>query len=76
MRKEIENRLIDFAAMVINMRGSLEKSEICDNMFTQITRSSTSAALNYGEAQSGESINDFVHKMKIAYINFCIKKKQ
>jgi four helix bundle protein len=65
MRKEIENRLIDFAAMVINMRGSLEKSEICDSLFCQITRSSTSAALNYGEALGAETRKDFAHKIGI-----------
>jgi four helix bundle protein len=65
MRKEIENRLVDFAAAVINMRESLEHSEICDNLFGQITRSSTSAALNYGEALGAESRKDFAHKIGI-----------
>ena len=32
----------------------------------QLLRSGCSPALNYGEAQSGESRNDFVHKIKIA----------
>ena len=32
----------------------------------QLNRSGLSPALNYGEAKSAESINDFVHKMKIA----------
>ena len=31
--------------------------------------SATSSALNYGEARSGESTNDFLHKMKI-----CLKE--
>lgn len=35
----------------------------------QITRSSTSPALNYGEAQSAESKKDFIHKMGI-----CLKE--
>jgi four helix bundle protein len=65
MRKEIENRLIDFAAMVINIRGSLENNEVCDNLFAQITRSSTSAALNYGEALGAETRRDFAHKIGI-----------
>jgi len=65
MRKEIENRLINFAAMVIKMRGSLEKSDTCDNLFGQITRSSTSAALNYGEALGAETRKDFAHKIGI-----------
>jgi four helix bundle protein len=35
----------------------------------QLTRSGTSPALNYAEAQSAESRQDFVHKMKI-----CLKE--
>jgi four helix bundle protein len=31
----------------------------------QLIRSATSNALNYGEAQSGESRKDFIHKLKI-----------
>jgi four helix bundle protein len=31
----------------------------------QLIRSGTSPALNYGEAQSGESRKDFIHKIKI-----------
>ena len=31
----------------------------------QLLRSGTSPALNYGEAQSGESRKDFIHKIKI-----------
>ncbi len=30
-----------------------------------MVRSGTSVSLNYGEAQSGESRKDFIHKMKI-----------
>jgi four helix bundle protein len=31
----------------------------------QLLRSGTSPALNYGEAQSGESRRDFIHKIKV-----------
>lgn len=31
----------------------------------QLVRSGTSPALVYGEAQSAESINDFIHKLKV-----------
>lgn len=34
-------------------------------MVGQLLRSGTSPALNYGEAQSGESRRDFIHKIKI-----------
>jgi len=33
---------------------------------SQILRSGTSSAPNYGEAQSAESKADFVHKLKVA----------
>jgi four helix bundle protein len=65
MRKEIEDRLVNFSAAVIKMRGSMEKSEISENLYGQITRSSTSAALNYGEALGAESRKDFIHKIGI-----------
>jgi len=32
----------------------------------QMIRSGTAPALHYGEAQSGESRKDFIHKMKVA----------
>ena len=35
----------------------------------QVTRSGTSPALHYGEAQAAESRNDFIHKMKV-----CLKE--
>ena len=35
-------------------------------MSGQIVRSGTSPSLNYSEAQSAESRNDFIHKLKIA----------
>jgi four helix bundle protein len=31
----------------------------------QLLRSATSTALNYGEARSGESKRDFIHKIKL-----------
>ncbi len=38
---------------------------ISQHMANQIMRSSSSAALNYGEAQGAESKNDFIHKTSI-----------
>jgi four helix bundle protein len=65
MRKELEDRLINFAGTVIQMRKSLEPGEVSDNLFGQLSRSATSAALNYGEAQGAESRKDFAHKIGI-----------
>ena len=53
MRKqELEERLIDFAAEIILFTNYIEKSYAGNHLIGQIIRSSTSPALNYGEAQS------------------------
>ncbi len=66
---DLEERLIDFAANVILFTNYVEKSYAGNHLSSQIVRSSTSPALNYGEAQSAESNKDFVHKMGI-----CLKE--
>ncbi|WP_026712979.1 four helix bundle protein [Flavobacterium daejeonense] len=66
---ELENRLIDFAATIISVAGNFEKNYAGNHLATQIIRSGTAPALNYGEAQSAESSKDFVHKMGI-----CLKE--
>jgi four helix bundle protein len=65
MRKEIEERLICFSVSIIELRNSLEHSFIADHLAEQIQRSSSSAALNYGEAQGAETRKDFIHKIGI-----------
>ncbi|MEQ3662483.1 MAG: four helix bundle protein [Flavobacterium sp.] len=70
MRKaELEERLIEFASQVIVFTKSIENSFAGNHLSGQIIRSSTSPALNYGEAQSAESKKDFIHKMGI-----CLKE--
>ena len=48
---------------------NLPKTLAGNHIVSQLVRSSTSPALHYGEAQSAESRNDFIHKMKI-----CLKE--
>ncbi len=62
---DLEYRLIDFASEIISFTDSLVSSKAASHMGGQLLRSGTSPALNYGEAQSGESRKDFIHKMKI-----------
>ena len=45
--------------------SSLNKNMLTQNLSEQVIRSSTSAALNYGEAQSAESKKDFIHKNSV-----------
>jgi four helix bundle protein len=65
MNYDLEERLIDFAVMIIKLSGGIRKSRAGYHLSGQIVRSGTSAPLNYGEAQSSESRKDFIHKMKI-----------
>ena len=66
---DIEERLIDFAVRIIRTAESLPKTKAGKHIAGQLTRCGTSPAPNYGEAQSAESIADFIHKMKI-----CLKE--
>lgn len=63
---DLEERLVNFAVMIISLSESLQNSMAGKYMAGQIIRSGISPALNYGEAKSAESTNDFIHKMKVA----------
>ena len=63
--KELEDRLIQFAAMIIELTDSLRKNRAGLALIDQMSRSSISAALNYGEAAGAESPKDFVHKLQV-----------
>ena len=62
---ELEERLIDFAVRMILLADEISGSKAGQHLGMQLLRSGTSAPLNYGEAQSGESKKDFVHKIQI-----------
>jgi four helix bundle protein len=64
-KSELEERLINFSVLIIELTGLLQRNYAGTHLTSQIIRSGTSSALNYGEAQSGESKNDFIHKMQI-----------
>ena len=77
----LEERLIQFAVDIILMCKKIDKSFASEHLTKQLILSATSSDLNYGEARSGESTNDFLHKMKIclkelreSYINMKIQK--
>ena len=81
-KEELEQRLIIFAVRIIKLAEYNKKNYAGYHMLKQIIRSATSVPLNYGEAQGGESINDFIHKMQIVlkelretYINLRIVKQ-
>jgi four helix bundle protein len=64
-KKELEERLINFAVLIIEIANELPIIKVGNHLSGQLVRSGTSSALNYGEAQSGESRKDFIHKIKI-----------
>jgi four helix bundle protein len=63
---DLNERLINFAVVIIDISECLPKTFAGNHIAGQLVRSGTSPALNYGEAQSAESRNDFIHKMKIS----------
>ena len=65
-RYDLENRLIAFAALVMDVVESLPNSRPGNHIAGQLIRSGTAPAPLYGEAQSAESRRDFIHKMKVA----------
>ncbi len=62
---DLEDRLVDFSVLIIGIVNEMPNSKAGNHLSGQIVRSGTSVALNYGEAQSGESSRDFIHKMKV-----------
>ena len=62
---ELEDRLISFSVLVLDLSGKLSKTYAGEHLAKQVIRSVTSSALNYGEARGGESRRDFTHKIRI-----------
>jgi four helix bundle protein len=65
MRKELEDRLVNFSVLVFNLSKQIEKEYFGNYLINQLLRSSASAALNYCEAQSAETKKDFIHKIGV-----------
>jgi four helix bundle protein len=68
-KNDLEDRLIEYAVAIIKFVEKLPFSKSASHLGGQLLRSGTSPSLNYGEAKSAESKNDFIHKMKI-----CLKE--
>ncbi|MCD4679974.1 MAG: four helix bundle protein [Bacteroidales bacterium] len=61
----LEERLICFAVLIIDIANDIPNTKVGSNLASQISRSGTSCALNYGEARGGESKKDFIHKIQV-----------
>jgi four helix bundle protein len=66
---DLENRLLEFAATVIDFTESLPSTRAANHIAGQLLRSGTSPYGNHGEVESAESRKDFIHKLKI-----CLKE--
>jgi four helix bundle protein len=66
MKFNLEERLINFAVLVLEITEKLPETKGSSHLSGQLVRCGTAPALYYGEAQSAESRKDFIHKMKIA----------
>ena len=64
-RKILERRLVDFSISIIELCQCCEFNAFTQHLSKQIVRSSSSSALNYGEAQSAESRADFAYKLSL-----------
>ena len=62
---DLQERFIDYAVRIVNVSEQLPETKAGKHIASQILRSGTSPAPNYGEAQSAESKADFIHKLKV-----------
>ena len=62
----LEGRLVQFAIDIVKVVGELPQNFQAKHIASQLLRSGTAAAPNYGEARAAESRSDFIHKLKIA----------
>jgi len=62
---DLEDRLIDYSVSIIKVIEGSPVNKVTNHLGSQLLRSSTSPALNYGEMLAAESKRDFIHKMKV-----------
>jgi len=63
--QELQERLISFAAKIVEVSSQLPRTAQGRHIRTQILRSGTATAANYGEARGAESRSDFLHKLRV-----------
>jgi four helix bundle protein len=68
-RFDLEDRLLEFSARIIELVDALEATRSANHIGGQLLRSGTSPYLHHGEVESSESRADFIHKLKV-----CLKE--
>jgi four helix bundle protein len=66
---DLEDRLLEFAANIIELTDSLPNSRAGNHIAGQLLRCGTSSLSNHGEVEAAESRRDFLHKLRI-----CLKE--
>lgn len=62
---DLEDRLVDFSSRIVDVVEALPNTRAGNYIAAQLVRCGLAPSLLYGEAQSAESRDDFIHKMKI-----------
>lgn len=65
-RFNLEDRLLDYAAMIVKLVEHLPATRTGNHIAGQLLRSGTSPLSNHGEAEAAESRQDFIHKLSIS----------
>ena len=63
---DLEERLLEYSVRIIKIVEKIPKTITGNHVAGQLLRSGTSAYPNHGEAQSAESPEDFIHKLRIS----------
>lgn len=66
---DLEDRLLEFAANIIELTNSLPNTRAGNHIAGQLLRCGTSSLSNHGEVEAAESRRDFLHKLRI-----CLKE--
>ena len=64
---ELEERLTAFASAIVRLSSKLPRSPQGRHICSQILRSGTAVAANYGEARGAESRARFIHQLKVVF---------
>jgi four helix bundle protein len=65
MNGNLESRLVNWVTKMNNLLNALPTTIYLNTLKLQLARSTTSSALNYGEALAASSLKDFIHKLNI-----------
>ena len=66
---DLEERLLEFSARIIRLTDHILKTDPGRHVALQVLRSGTSPCAQHAEAEDAESMDDFIHKLKI-----CLKE--